>query len=196
MTRLPTAEAVASVLVLSACSMARMPELSRFDAQYMPYSSAEAISSTTFERPNTSGDLPQCVAAVVTNRGEVISDNAGSFVGAYSGTLYQANNKASTSGGSVIERTSKDGRSVVASGSTRYQRDALIKRSVRFTLMAKAGKDGTTYRFANIEQAQLDTGYANNDGYNPIGSWPGANPDLALQALESLADRLDSCMER
>lgn len=184
------------VTFLAGCSTVRMTELAKYDAEYGPHQNAEMILSATFQRSGSTGDLAQCMAEAITNRGETLSDSTGSFVGPYSGVIYNRANTSQVAGGSVIEQLSSDGSAVVATGSVRYRRDSLVTRSVRFTLTARRTGSGVTYRFSNLEQAQLETGYAKNTGYFPIGSWAAADPDKALSALESSADRVDACMRR
>lgn len=189
---------IATVLgvLLSGCSTARMPELSQYQTEFVPYASAEAVSAVTFSRPGTKGNLPQCIAEIVSNQGETLSDSAGSFFGTYTGNYYSAHNATQASGGKVIEYVASDSGAVVASGSVRYQVNALVARSVRFKLSAKQGETGRIYRFGSLQQAQLDSGVAANNGYNPIGSWAGANPDLAVKSLNYLVDQIDGCLAR
>lgn len=190
-----TIAAVLGVL-LAGCSTARMPELSQYQAEFAPFASAESVSAVTFRRPGTVGNLPQCIAEVVSNQGETLSDSAGSFFGAYTGNYYVSHNASQATGGNVIEYVASDRGSVVASGSVRYQVNALVARSVRFKLSAKQGETGRIYRFGSLQQAQLDSGVAANNGYNPLGSWAGANPDLAVKSLSHLVDQIDGCLAR
>lgn len=189
---------IATILgaLLAGCSTVRMPELSQYQAEFAPYASSESVSAVTFRRSGTVGNLPQCIAEVVSNQGETLSDSAGSFFGTYTGNYYVSKNSSQSTGGNVIEYVSSDKGSVIASGSVRYQVNALVARSVRFKLSAKQGEAGRIYRFGSLQQAQLDSGVASNNGYNPIGSWAGANPDLAVKSLNYLVDQIDGCLAR
>lgn len=182
--------------LIAGCTTERMQLLNQYQAEYAPWASGESITSVTFTRTGGSGSLPQCIAEIVSNQGETISDSSGSFFGAYTGNYYSRNNSQQVTGGNVLEHTSTDGKTVVSSGSTRYQASALVARSVRFKLTAKKTDNGVDYRFSSLQQAQLNSGAAANTGYNPIGSWSGANPDLAMKSLSDLTDQINECMSR
>jgi len=188
--------AVAAVVVLSGCAYSRMPELSKYQAEYVPDYSAELVSAVVFKRPGSSGDLVQCIAETVSNQGVTLRDSAGSFVGAATGRYYSASNSAHVGGGEVLQYVSADGRSVVANGSTQYSSGMLVSRSVRFKLSAQQKADERVYRFADLSQAQLNTGSAANYVYGGIGAWSGANPDLALASLEQVASNIEACLAR
>ena len=187
---------IAVVALVGCAGQTRMPALSAYDAKFAPYSSSEAVNAVQFHRDGRGGDIPACVAETVSNQGETLADSSGSFVGAYTGTYYNIQRSSQSSGGSVIEYVAPDGKSVVASGSTRYSAGALVVRSVRFKLSVKQSGAGRTYRYSNLGQAQLDTGAAANNGYAPIGSWSGANPDIALASLSNITDQIERCLSR
>jgi len=187
---------LAVVAVLGCAGQARMPALSAYEADFAPHGSAEAVTAVQFNRAGHCGDIPACVAETVSNQGETLADSSGSFVGAYTGNYYSIQRSSQAAGGSVLEHVTADGKSVVASGSTRYSASALVSRSVRFRLSVKQGESVRTYRYSNLAQAQLDTGAAANSGYNPIGAWSGANPDLALDSLSKLTDEIERCLSR
>ncbi|GEM_PF-2745791 len=174
----------------------RMHALSAYDAEFAPYASSEAVTAVQFHRDGRGGDIPACVAETVSNQGETLADSSGSFVGAYTGNYYNVQRSSQSAGGSVLEHVAQDGKSVVASGSARYSAGALVARSVRFKLSLKQSDSGRTYRYSNLGQAQLDTGAAANKGYAPIGSWSGANPDIALASLSTITDQIERCLSR
>lgn len=188
---------VAMVGVLAGCAdNVRMPELSQYQADFAPWSSSELVDSVRFEKAGPPGDLPRCIAETVSNQGETLSDSSGSFVGAYTGNYYNVERGTHVGGGSVIEYAAPDGRLVVASGSTRYAVNSLVSRSVRFKLSVRQADAGRQYQYGSLAQAQLDSGAVANTGYNPIGAWAGANPDLALKALQGVTDEIESCLAR
>lgn len=187
---------VALALLAGCAGQGRMPVVNQFDAKYSPWASAEAVSSVTFQRPGSAGDIAPCVAEVVSNQGETLSDSSGSFFGAYTGNYYSFEKSTQAAGGSVIEYVAPDASSVVASGSTRYSASSLVSRSVRFKLAVEQDAAERTYRYSSLGQAQLDSGVVANTGYGPIGSFAGANPDLALQALDQLTNNIEKCLAR
>ncbi|MNE97279.1 hypothetical protein D3C80_1955980 [compost metagenome] len=93
-----------------------------------------------------------------------------------------------------MQHVSKDGRSAVAQGAVDYSASTLVSRSVRYVLAANLEPSGLRLDFSKLEQAQINTGVANNTGYMKIGAWAGANPDLALAALESQAEDIKNCV--
>ena len=187
--------AVVAVAVLSGCAYSRMPELSKYQAEYVSDYSAELVSAVVFKRPGSSGDLVQCIAETVSNQGVTLRDSAGSFVGAATGRYYSASNSAHVGGGDVLQYVSADGKSVVANGSTQYS-SGFVSRSVRYKLSAQQKADERVYRFADLSQAQLNTGSAANYGYGGVGAWSGANPDLALASLEQVSAKIEACLAR
>lgn len=187
---------ILTIATAGCAGQGRMPKLSAYDAEFAPYASAEAVTAVQFHRDGRSGDIPSCVAEIVSNQGETLADSSRSFVGVYTGNYYSIQRSSQSAGGSVLEHVAQDGKSVVASGSARYSAGALVTRSVRFKLALKQSDSGRIYRFSSLGQAQLDTGAAANNGYTPIGSWPGANPDLALAALSGITDQIERCLSR
>ncbi len=185
-----------AALMAGCAGQARAPALSGYDAEFVPYASSEAVEAVQFRKAGKPSGLAECVAATVSNQGETLSDSTGSFFGAYTGNYYRVERSTQAGGGNVIEYAAPDGNSVVASGSTRYSASAMVSRSVRFKLSIKQNEAGRTYRYGSLGQAQLNTGAAANIGYNPIGSWAGANPDLALESLSRLTDNIERCLSR
>lgn len=187
----------AAILVgVSGCSTARVAQLGGYDAEFAPYASAESVAAVTFRRTGSGGNLARCIASTVSNSGETLGGSSGGFVGAYTGQYYSGRNSTQSTGGGVIEYLDPNGREVVASGSARYQVNALVVRSVRFKLSAIQREGERVYQYAGLQQAQLDAGTAYNDGYAPIGSWAGANPDKALATLSALTDHIEACLAR
>ncbi|WP_341706536.1 hypothetical protein [Halopseudomonas sp.] len=185
---------VSMASMIAGCASSRMPVLNQYEVDYLPWASAESVNAVSFERSGGSGNLAMCVAAVVGNSGETLTDSSNSFFGAYTGNYYRVEKSVQTGGGQVLEYVSPDNNAVVASGSERYQASSLVTRSVRFKLSAKQAGSLRQYRFSDLAQAQLDSGAAANTGYGPIGSWAGANPDLAVQALVRVTDEIESCL--
>ncbi|MBZ5489141.1 hypothetical protein HW452_16600 [Halomonas aquamarina] len=193
---------VAGSLLSGCASQQTAMDFSRFgDVQLGQWGggvNAQAVKSVAFAHPSA-GDVDQdklaaCVAENVTNRGVTLSDTAGSHFGTYTGNYYQQSNQHSVGGGSVIVREGSG--NIVAEGITEYSASALVKRAVRFTMTAQLGESGNVYRFSNLEQAQLNSGAVANSGFDKIGAWQGANPDLALVSLEQLSSNIDNCIKR
>ncbi|WP_417315712.1 hypothetical protein [Cycloclasticus pugetii] len=175
------------VIILTGC--AHNPVSLSQDVTLVPWHSTEAIGSVRFPADSDSGDVEFCVAKNVVNSSVTFSDSANSFFGAFTGNYYQTTDSETSGGGSVIQHASEKG--VIAVGVTSYEVSSLIKRFVRFKLTAKPRQ----YEFENIEQVQANSGAAPNTGFQPVGAFTGANPDLALEALEKIVADIDRCRE-
>ena len=142
--------------------------------------------------------IPICVANSVTNRSVRLSDSSSSFVGKYSGNYYNIGNAYTENGGNVIKHVSGNGKSVVAEGMSEYSFNSgivNITRIVRFTLDVTAMDGNVVYTFTNMQQAQTSTGSLQNDGFIHIGAWSGANPDLVIKSIDSIASKISLCLK-
>lgn len=137
--------------------------------------------------------LPFCVASTVTNESIMVSDSAGSFVGAYTGNHYQYNRSQEVGGGNVIQFISKDGNSVVARGTTRYWA-GMIERAVRFTVSIKDDGLSRSYRFTGVEVAQISSGSWPNSGYMKAAMNLGTGGAHALGNMKKIANDIDVCL--
>ena len=140
--------------------------------------------------------LPICVVQNVQNKSVTLQDSSTQKFLPYVGFV---SNKSAreVGGGQVITYISDDKSTVLADGVTSYQPTGLIPiaQSVRFSLSTKASADGLDAVFTNIDQAQVDTGVAANDGYTKLGAWPGQNPELAIGELKKIADSIAECVK-
>ncbi|MGP9834207.1 hypothetical protein ACTZWX_17220 [Marinobacter sp. NSM] len=172
-------------LVLAGC--AQTPVSLGQNVTLKPWQSSKAIESVRFGADSSGGDLEFCVAKSVVNPSVSFADSADSFFGAYTGTYYHDTDTKTVSGGSVIQHSSERG--VIAVGVTSYEVSALVKRYVRFQLSATDSE----YEFSNLEQVQAYSGAAPNTGFHPVGAFSGANPELALKALQRISANIDRC---
>lgn len=172
-------------------------DLSRFgNVEKEPWESREAIKSVEFTLASSvdveQDRLAMCVAENVTNRSVTLSDNAGSHFGAVTGTYYNQSNQQSVAGGQTIIREGEG--KIVAEGLIEYSASTFVNNALRFTLIINTGDSNNSYRFANLQRAQLGTGTLANTGFGKIGAWPAAKPEKAIQSLESLAVQINSCL--
>ena len=178
-------------LILSACAAltacAQNPINFTQDVTLEPWQSSKAVQSARFPAKSSGGDLEFCVAKNVVNPAVTFADSADSFFGSFTGTYYHDTDTDTVGGSSVIQHSSSRG--VIAVGVTGYEVSALVSRYVRFQLTATNG----LYEFDNLEQVQANSGAAPNTGFTPVGAFAGANPELALKALEQIADKIDRC---
>ena len=157
--------------------------IARVDFSYVP------------PQPRSFSQLKLCIAEHVHQQGAQLSDTAGSFVGAATGTYYQVNRSQTVIGGPVFKYIDEGATTLVASGLTRTESSGgLVVDLVRFDLKAATGPQGLTLVFSQIERAQQNTGGTANDGFGPVGTWAGARAPGVYTALEHLADRLKACL--
>lgn len=180
-----------SALALSGCAI-QHGELARYgdyelDGQLLKSFKVSAAGAAPIAA------LPGCVASTVTNDPVLLSDSAGSFVGAYTGRYYQAGSRREVGGGNTIQYVSPDGADLVAKGATMYA-SGLIQRSVRFTLRIRDQGQGRLYQFSGIEQAQTSTGSMPNTGYNRVHVAFGGGAEHVISSLKSITTDLESCI--
>lgn len=193
-------------VALSGCVMTgRAPNLATYDtASYeKDQYGQEYMTGLSFKYPAPArlkpDALPLCIVKTIDNRSVTLSDSSRSWVGPYSGYYYRMGVQREAGGGEVLSFVSEDKREAVATGTVTHRYTfgmAPIERSVRFTLNAKVGASETMFRFDRLEWAQLDTGVAANNGYDRIGAWEKARPELAAESLKLVADKLSSCLSQ
>lgn len=146
---------------------------------------------------SASSDLAFCIASNLSNKDVQLSDTSKSFVGQASDNLYIAGDKNNAAGGEVIKYKSDDGSKVAAQGRADYSFTfgfAPISRTVQFDVVAKKESGKLLLSFTEIMQAQKETGFSANNGFQPVGAWDGANPDMALSTLKDVATKIQRCM--
>lgn len=137
-----------------------------------------------------------CVAENISNNAVSLNDTAGSFVGAATGTYYQANNSQSVSGGEVFKYVDDKLATLIAKGTAvaTSKSLAVTKDFIRFELKASSSDSNVGLIFSNITRAQQNTGSIANDGFNPVGVWSGARAPDVYATLESVASKIRNCV--
>lgn len=177
----------AAILAASLTGCAQTPVDLGQNVALKPWGSAQAVDAARFPAQASSGDLEFCVARSLVNDSVTLSDSSDSFFGVYSGAYYHDTDSEASAGGEVMQHASDKG--VIAAGIISYQPSSLVKRFVRFKLIATPSE----YEFTNLEQAQANSGAAPNTGFNPVGAFSGAHPELVLNSLEEVARQIDRC---
>ncbi|RKS85744.1 hypothetical protein DES39_1157 [Orbus hercynius] len=150
------------------------------------------VQGTTSKNIN---DINVCLLQNIENDDVKLTDSSKSFVGSYSGNYYNVTSGSTSSGGSVQQYS--DDKTIVIKGLTKYKNPQSwvpITNYVRYTLTVKKDKTNLNYTFSNIKQAQAETGYVANNGFNPIGNWDGANPSVILKTLENEVSKVSACL--
>ncbi|AMP03756.1 hypothetical protein [Collimonas pratensis] len=140
--------------------------------------------------------LKLCVAENVTNNDVSLRDASGSFVGAYTKNYYQTNHMQTVSGKNVFKYLDENSSTLIANGTTVSVTQSLIpiKDFVKYEAKSAVANNKITLVFFNITRAQQDTGAATNDGFNPVGVWPGARSQDVYASLETVAHKIKTCL--
>lgn len=140
--------------------------------------------------------LKVCAATVFTNDGVMLRDNAGSFVGAYTGHYYQQNNSKYVGGSNLFKLIDEKNNILIASGNkkTRPQQGGLIVDIIKYDAKISINNNQVNFVFQNIQAAQESTGVSANTGFRQIGTWPGARAPAAVETLNNLALSFKQCV--
>lgn len=194
--------AIAAAVIVTGCaSVERSPSLSGVgDVKYERAPQGyDFVTGANFRFPGAVKNadiLPVCISQNVQNRGVTLRGTESRTM-PFTGRTLSYESKDQIAGGQVIRYLSEDKKLVVAEGSETYGLGGLltgVERNVRYTLTVKAALDEKIFSFDKLEVAQLSSGVASNSGYGKIGSWSAAQPELALKALQKVADDLDRCI--
>lgn len=155
---------------------------------------AEVIESYTVNKNmSVSPDnLVLCVTSSIDNSAVVLNDNANSFVGA-SGTYHQINNQHVVGGGNVIQQQGSAG--IVANGKTSYT-SRLLNFIIKYTLTIRQDGSNISYIFNNIQNAQQNTGYLNNNGFRRVltDKWSASDADTIIKELDNEVAKINNCL--
>ena len=157
------------------------------------------IDTVTFKlNPEQSkGNLTKCVVLNVTNEEHTLSDSSNSFIGGYSGSIHSIEKNQNVGGGQSILYSDKS--MVVAKGNVdgTYSSGIVpITQIISYKVSVDTSPDKNEIIFSNVRFAQKSTGYVNNDGFNKVGSWPGAKPVFAYELLKQVSDNIQTCLSK
>ncbi len=141
--------------------------------------------------------LKLCVAENFTNNDVTLSDSSSSFVGAYTGNYYQVDKTQNVTGKDVFKYVDDSTSTLIANGTTTSVSKQLVPITdiVKFEMKSSLKGRNVQIEFFNITRAQKDTGYATNDGFNPVGAWSGARAPDIIASLEGIANKIKSCLK-
>jgi len=140
--------------------------------------------------------LKSCVIKNITNNEVQLSDGSRSFTGAYTGNYYNITSKSQINGSEVIKTDTSSG--LIFAGNGSYLTDGVlaVKRVVRFVGEIKQKDGKTLFEFANIQQAQTDSGAIPNSGFYDVASFSAASPDKVIGVLRESASNINSCLQK
>lgn len=139
--------------------------------------------------------VKRCIALNINNDNVRLTDNAGSFVGQYSGRYYNINNSHTDFAPNTLVFIDDNQQYIVVNGNTGYAL-RMINYAVRFRLQLQtvANENKINMLFDTISRAQLQTGFSANDGFHPIYTHYSAHPDEAVKAIEAVKNNLTLCL--
>lgn len=182
--------------LLTACAAPRLPDnvATSPDGKYVDRMTFK--HATVLQADEAYGRMKTCIAEHVSNEGVELGDSAGSFVGA-TGNYYQIDRSRTTQGGSTIQATDANTKTVIAKGVIPFSGGAPIKLAhyLKFTARAKASDGAVDFSLSQIGSAQESTGYLSNSGFSPLGIWAGSPAQDAYVAAEQLSSRVFSCID-
>ena len=137
-----------------------------------------------------------CAATTFTNDSITLKDNAGSFVGAYTGNYYQRNNSQQVNGGNIFKLIDEQSNTIIATGNkkSKPQQGGLIVDYIKYDAKVSLNNNHIQLQFQNIQAAQQSTGASSNDGFRPIGTWAGARAPAAIETINALAASFKNCL--
>lgn len=149
------------------------------------------------DRPVSFSVLKMCVAEHTDTDEVRLQDSSRSFVGAYTGNLYNVKSGRTVAGRDVFKVVDDAAQALIAQGFLRfYSGDMMaMPKVVKYDLKAAVlGGGRIQLEFIGIGSAMEDTGYAANSGFQPIGTWEGARPFDALREMEAEAAEIRACV--
>ena len=185
---------VAVAIVLSGCATVQLPKnaslvesgggtyLSKIDFSYI------ASANRDFSKAKL------CVAEHVSNPDVALRDAAGSFVGPFSRTYYQANNTQTVSGKGLFKYLDDANSVLIANGTISAKSGFAVVDIIKFEMKVSISGSKVGLLLSNITRAQQNTGNMANDGFNPIGVWPMSRSEEAYSELEKMANNVKSCI--
>lgn len=157
--------------------------------------SAQVVDSVKFDHRGAINESPaKCVAKTINNEDVKLSSTS-TWVGPATGNIYNSNHASDSRGGTVL-LYSDDVESVAAGREPYSFKSGIvpIQKSADFKVSIRSEAEGYSITFFDITAAQLNSGYAPNNGYTVVGAWAGARPLDLYTALKSVDQRLATCL--
>lgn len=140
--------------------------------------------------------LKLCAAENFQNDDIVLHDQAGSFIGAYTGRYYENNNTQVHQGKSVFKYLDENEKTFIANGNvkTKGQQAGLITDFVKYDVKVALKENKVQFVMSNILRAQQNTGTSSNNGFRQVGTWAGARAHGVIEALDGVAHKYQNCI--
>ena len=136
--------------------------------------------------------LKLCVAENVSNRSVQLIDASRSFVGPATGRYYNLQNSQTVQGGDIFKYADPNLSTLLAIGTV--DSPGMVEDIIKYDLKVSVNQAQVNLLFYNITRAQKSTGLLANDGFGPIGTWPGARTMQSYTALQGIANGIKLCL--
>lgn len=136
-----------------------------------------------------------CVAETISNESVIINDATGTFVGAFSGTVYHANNKTSVGGGQLFQLVDEELGVMILRGTSEYIDTGMLKseKALKYKLKASIKENNIQIKFSDITHTMKNSGYASNS-FNKLGTWSGSGFEGAYSNMQYLKNKIAKCL--
>ncbi len=194
--RMPIAAALS--LALAACMGPPVRLPANVTTTIITGTSSQAIDHVDFSYTPTSppvfSKLKVCVASSVDNDAVTLHDAAGSVM--TSAHYYSNDHTTTVAPNQTIKFTDDAQKVIIANGTVDGGPVAsgLTRDIVKYELQSGLEANRVKLVFVNVTRAQKDTGSGTNDGFNPVGTWSGARPLQVYDALQTVANKVRSCL--
>ena len=187
-----------SAAILSGCATTAPSDLPS-NITTKPVNAGQAVDNIRFEytakQPIDFSYVKLCVAQNIKYDSVRLSDSSASFVGSYTGNYYNiAKSTTEQARDSIILVDDSKG-FIIARGTTQpFSANLGVSRIARFIISIETDGNKLSMLLDNVEQAQLNTGAAQNSGFSTVGTWFGSGFDYAYSAITATKDSLTSCL--
>ena len=137
--------------------------------------------------------LKLCVAENVSNNSVQLRDASRSFVGPATGHYYNLQNSQTVQGGEIFKYSDPTLSTLIAIGTV--DSPGMVEDIIKYELKVSVNQSRVHLIFSNITRAQKSTGLLANDGFGPVGTWPGARTMQSYTALQGVANGIKLCLQ-
>lgn len=153
----------------------------------------EEVDSEVYELPGTVAEITQkaelCIARVIQfDEARIAESSSSVYISETPGKRIDG-----ISGGAVFVSKDIEGGTIVANSRTEYG-GFLGAQTVQSTLTFRAKEGRFKITHTNIKAASKNSGYAANNGFIPVGKWPGSPWKKVTKSLSSVTEDLSSCI--
>ena len=205
--------AVIGFALFAGSALAQAPQLpsnfttttGTYDAQYVDMAKFEYSAPAADDFKDKAA---RCGISNLSVDSFVAKDASQSWIGPATGRLYNDGTNTVFEGSDVLRYVSDTQDVVILKGREKFGKNKMgliglvsdpsgesFKSQLDFIVeLAKSG-DVYSITFSEIKRADQSTGYIENSGFSPIGVWKGSRAEEIVPVIESVAEKLNACMQ-